>query len=192
MRLLFFILPIILTNCGLQKPAPVSFKGEEFYGRRDLESIYEYHLTKTKLKNTPKNEKIVVKIYSHGIKSSKFVIPIEGKVVSKFQSIDEMCKEGVKIISHGRTEVIASAPGKVIYVGRGLRWYGNLIVVEHSDQYVTVYSYLKNMNVNIGDKVKQRQIIGFAGKSSVHDKNPQICFSIRHNGKSIDPLLQLK
>lgn len=43
---LFFILSAILISCGLQKPAPVLLKGEEFYGKRDLEYTREYHLIK--------------------------------------------------------------------------------------------------------------------------------------------------
>lgn len=40
----FFMLSAILVSCGLQKPAPVLLKGEEFYGKRDLEYTREYHL----------------------------------------------------------------------------------------------------------------------------------------------------
>ncbi|MGL9726264.1 MAG: peptidoglycan DD-metalloendopeptidase family protein [Wolbachia sp.] len=68
------------------------------------------------------------------------------------------------------TNVIASAFGKVIYVGKGLRWYGNLIIVEHKDHYMIVYSYLKNIRVETSDKIKQGQVIGSASKSSTQDK----------------------
>ncbi|MGL9688647.1 MAG: murein hydrolase activator EnvC family protein [Wolbachia sp.] len=195
----FFILSAILISCGLQKPAPVLLKGEEFYGKRDLEYTREYHLIREDVDSSVKKENrkaVIDKVYRENNKAQnveidgvncKFVMPVKGTVISTASS-DEVCKDGVKIAAQGGTNVVASAPGKVIYVGKGLRWYGNLIIVEHKDNYVTVYSYLKNIHVEIGDKVKQGQVIGSAGKSSTQDKDPQMCFTIRHNGQAVDPL----
>ncbi|MDR2978154.1 MAG: M23 family metallopeptidase [Rickettsiales bacterium] len=195
----FFILSAILISCGLQKPAPVLLKGEEFYGKRDLEYTREYHLIREDVDSSIKKENrkaAIDKVYRDNNKAQnveingvncKFVMPVKGTVISTASS-DEVCKDGVKIAAQGGTNVVASAPGKVIYVGKGLRWYGNLIIVEHKDNYVTVYSYLKNIHVEIGDKVKQGQVIGSAGKSSTQDKDPQMCFTIRHNGQAVDPL----
>jgi len=195
----FFILSAILISCGLQKPASVLLKGEEFYGKRDLEYTREYRLIREDVDSSIRKENrkaVIDKVYRDNNKaqnveingvSSKFVMPVKGTIISTTSS-DEVCKDGVKIAAQGGTNVVASAPGKVIYVGKGLRWYGNLIIVEHKDNYVTVYSYLKNIHVEIGDKVKQGQVIGSAGKSSTQDKDPQMCFTIRHNGQAVDPL----
>ncbi|WCR58143.1 murein hydrolase activator EnvC family protein [Wolbachia endosymbiont of Ctenocephalides felis wCfeJ] len=193
----FFILLAILIGCGLQKPAPVLLKGEEFYGKRDLEYTREYNLIREDVHSSirKKSRKVVVnEVYNDGTQnleidkvSCNFVMPVKGTIISATSS-DEVCKDGVKIAAQGGTSVVASAPGKVIYVGKGLRWYGNLIIVEHEDNYMTVYSYLKNIHIKIGDKVKQGQVIGSAGKSSTQDKDPQMCFTIRHNGQVVDPL----
>ncbi|QKX01985.1 peptidoglycan DD-metalloendopeptidase family protein [Wolbachia endosymbiont of Cruorifilaria tuberocauda] len=193
---LFFILLVILVNCSLQKPAPVLLKGEEFYGKRDLEYTREYRLTRGDIDSSVKENKknIISRVYRNkndvqSIKASavncKFIMPIKGT----FASFDKACKDGVKIVAQNGTNVVASAPGKVIYVGKGLRWYGNLIIVEHKDNYMTIYSYLKNIYVEIGDKIQQSQIIGSAGKLGTQDKYPQMCFTIRHNGQAIDPLV---
>ncbi|QKX02118.1 murein hydrolase activator EnvC family protein [Wolbachia endosymbiont of Dirofilaria (Dirofilaria) immitis] len=191
-----FILQVILVSCSLQKPAPVLLKGEEFYGKRDLEYTREYHLIKKDTNSLIKkeNRKDIVnrthrnKNDTQNVKinrlNCKFMMPVKGTSVS----FDEACKDGIKITAQSGTSVVASAPGKIIYVGKGLRWYGNLIIVEHKDNYMTAYSYLKNINVKIGDKVKQGQVIGSAGKLSTQDKYPQICFIIRCNGQTIDPL----
>jgi len=188
---LFFILSAILISCGLQKPAPVLLKGEEFYGKRDLEYTREYHLIKENVDSSLRKESrkaFVDKVYNNNAQSMcKFVIPVKGAVTSS----DKICQDGIKITAQSGTKVIASAPGKVIYVGKGLRWYGNLIIVEHKDNYMTMYSYLKNIQVEIGDKVKQGQVIGSAGKSSTQDKDPQMCFTIRHNGQAVDPLVHI-
>ncbi|WP_253300082.1 murein hydrolase activator EnvC family protein [Wolbachia endosymbiont of Chironomus riparius] len=192
---LLFILLSVLVSCGLQKPSAVLFRGEDFYGNRDLENTREYHLIKDGVKE--KSKKITVKIYKNTPKtesaSHKFLMPIKGKITAKFKSdiSDEMCKNGIKISSDNGSDVIASASGKVIYVGKGLRWYGNLIIIEHKNNYVTVYSYLKTIQVEIGDKVRQGQVIGLAGKSSTQDKKPQICFTIRYNGQAVDPTLHM-
>lgn len=188
---LFFILSAIMMSCGLQKPAPVLLKGEEFYGKRDLEYTREYHLIKENVYSSLRKESrkaFVDKVYNNNAQSMcKFVIPVKGAVTSS----DKICQDGIKITAQSVTKVIASAPGKVIYVGKGLRWYGNLIIVEHKDNYMTMYSYLKNIQVEIGDKVKQGQVIGSAGKSSTQDKDPQMCFTIRHNGQAVDPLVHI-
>lgn len=190
---LLLTLLLVLVSCGLQKPAPILLKGEEFYGRRDLESMQEYHLIKDDVA-TKDLKKIIVKIYKNTqILNSKFIMPVEGEVIAKFKSslTDETCKDGTKLSSCNGSNVVASASGKVIYVGKGLRGYGNLIIMEHKDNYTTMYSYLKNIHVKIGDEMQQRQVIGSAGKSSTQDRNPQICFTMRHNGQTVDPLLYM-
>ncbi len=195
---LLFILQVTLVSCGLQKPSPVLFKGEEFYGKRDLEYTREYHLIKNDTDSTRKeNRKATInRIYrdkndAQNVKINesnyKFTMPVKGTTVFS----DKTCKDGVKIVAQSGTNVVASAPGKIIYVGKGLRWYGNLIIMEHNNNYITVYSYLKNIHVKIGDKVKQGQVIGSAGKSSTQDKDPQMCFTIRRNGQAIDPSLHM-
>ncbi len=195
---LLFILQVTLVSCGLQKPSPVLFKGEEFYGKRDLEYTREYHLIKNDTDSTRKeNRKATInRIYrdkndAQNVKINesnyKFTMPVKGTTVFS----DKTCKDGVKIVAQSGTNVVASAPGKIIYVGKGLRWYGNLIIREHKNNYITVYSYLKNIHVKIGDKVKQGQVIGSAGKSSTQDKDPQMCFTIRRNGQAIDPSLHM-
>ncbi len=195
---LLFILQVTLVSCGLQKPSPVLFKGEEFYGKRDLEYTREYHLIKNDTDSTRKeNRKATInRIYrdkndAQNVKINesnyKFTMPVKGTTVFS----DKTCKDGVKIVAQSGTNVVASAPGKIIYVGKGLRWYGTLIIKEHKNNYITVYSYLKNIHVKIGDKVKQGQVIGSAGKSSTQDKDPQMCFTIRRNGQAIDPSLHM-
>ncbi|WFW29954.1 MAG: M23 family metallopeptidase [Wolbachia endosymbiont of Menacanthus eurysternus] len=188
-------------GCNLQKPAPVLFKGEEFYGKRDLESIREYHLfrenidlsTKEKNRgstnnflNPNRNNSKMQNIEINEI-SYKFVMPIKGTIILTAPS-DEICSDGVRIIAQKETSVISSAHGKVIYVGEGIRWYGNLIIVEHKESYITMYSYLRKIYVKIGDEVKQGQVIGSAGKLGIQDKNLQMCFTIRHSGQIVDPL----
>ncbi|MDG7056471.1 MAG: M23 family metallopeptidase [Wolbachia endosymbiont of Meromenopon meropis] len=198
---LFFVISSILISCGgLQKSAPVLFKGEEFYGKRDLEYASEYHLLRENSDFSIKKENqkaLIDEIRQNNNKmqnfkinnvNCKFMIPVNKGTLIAAASSDEICKDGIKISAQNGTNVIASASGKVIYIGKGLRWYGNLIIVEHKDNYITVYSYLKGIYVAIGDNVKQGQVIGSAGKLSTEDKDPQMCFTIRHNGQAIDPL----
>ncbi len=171
---------VFLTGCGSQKPAHVLLKGEEFYGKRNLESIMEYHLVKENVDGR------LVKMHNNGTThTTGFIMPLNGEIL---KPRGETCKDGMRIVSHNGTNVVASASGKVIYVGRGLRWYGNMVVIEHQDNCTTVYSYLKSICVKIGDNVIQGQNIGSAGKSSTQDKDPQICFAIHHNGEVVDVL----
>ncbi len=150
----FLMLLAILIGCGLQKPAPVLLKGEEFYGKRDLEYTREYHLIREPSVQKESRKAIINRIYKDNNNTQnvgvncKFVMPVKGSATSS----DEMCKDGIKIAAQNGTNVVSSAPGKVIYVGKGLRWYGNLIIVEHKDNYMTVYSYLKTYMLKLAIK----------------------------------------
>lgn len=93
--------------------------------------------------------------------------------------------KGINIQSRPGTPIQAAAPGEVVYAGDGLRGYGQLIIVQHSEVYLSAYAYNRVMAVREGDKVTAGQRLGEVGGDAA---NPgRLYFEIRKQGEPIDP-----
>lgn len=94
---------------------------------------------------------------------------------------------GLDLANKRGTPILASERGIVIYTGKGFRGYGNLIVIEHNEEWATLYSHLHKIEVEEGQAVQQGQRIGQMGRtgraSGVH-----LHFEIRHNRQPVNPL----
>ncbi len=85
--------------------------------------------------------------------------------------------------------IIAAAPGEVVYSGSGLIAYGELIIIKHSDQFLSAYAHNRKRLVAEGQKVKAGTKIAEMGRN---DRNQVLLhFEIRVNGKPRDPLTYL-
>ncbi|MGN7678753.1 MAG: murein hydrolase activator EnvC family protein [Anaplasma sp.] len=123
-------------------------------------------------------------------KACAFDMPVaKGRIVHRQNRADgtPYCSSGVAILSDGAAEVKAAAGGKVMYVGKGLKWHGSLVILEHNRYTISLYSYLHDVHVTTGDKVKKGQVIATVARHG-GDGEYFFCFSIRHNGKPIDPI----
>ena len=85
--------------------------------------------------------------------------------------------------------VIASAPGKVVYSGSGLRGYGKLVIIKHNASYLSVYAHNSQILVKEGQSVAKGQKIAEMGDSD--SNRVALHFEIRRLGKPIDPLQYL-
>ncbi|MGE3297627.1 MAG: peptidoglycan DD-metalloendopeptidase family protein [Porticoccaceae bacterium] len=109
--------------------------------------------------------------------------PATGDVTRQYDSNGKF--KGVNIQSRPGTPIQAAAPGEVVYAGDGLRGYGQLIIVQHSDVYLSAYAYNRIMAVREGDKVAAGQRLGEVGGDAA---NPgRLYFEIRKQGEPIDP-----
>ena len=88
------------------------------------------------------------------------------------------------------TPVRAAADGDVVYSGSELDGFGNLLLIKHTDGFVTAYAHNDTMLVKKGDKVRQGQVIAKVGQSGAVS-SPQLHFEIRQNLKSVDPVALL-
>lgn len=114
-------------------------------------------------------------------------LPLLGKVIGKFgQVIDGQRVNGLKISAPVGTSVRAANDGIVIYAGNALANYGNIILIQHSANVVTVYAHNSKLLVKRGDKVKRGQIISLTGQTG-SVKVPQLYFEIRENAKAVNP-----
>jgi lipoprotein NlpD len=114
--------------------------------------------------------------------------PAQGSVVKNF-SVGRNVNKGIDIKA-ANADVISSRSGKVVYAGNKLKGYGNLIIVKHSNTYLSAYAHNKTLLVKEGDWVKQGQQIAKLG--STNSKYAVLHFEIRKQGKPVNPLQYLK
>jgi lipoprotein NlpD len=73
----------------------------------------------------------------------------------------------------------------VVYSGSGLRSYGNLIIIKHSENLLSAYAHNRDSLVRDGEEVSAGQLIAHMGEGA--PQKPVLYFEIRRNGKPIDP-----
>jgi lipoprotein YgeR len=124
-------------------------------------------------------------------KKLDFIWPVEGKISDFFEDAERIRHQGIDIPSPAGTPIRASNAGRVIYSDHTIRGYGNLIILRHSEQFVTVYAHNDVNLVGEGTWVEKGQIIGKVGQTG-NASGPHLHFEIRKNNKAVDPLLFLK
>jgi lipoprotein NlpD len=82
--------------------------------------------------------------------------------------------------------VRAACSGRVVYVGSGMRGYGNLIIIKHDDSFLSAYGHTREVTVHEGQEVLRGQ--GIAQMGVGPHQSPTLYFEIRLNGKPVDPL----
>jgi murein DD-endopeptidase MepM/ murein hydrolase activator NlpD len=120
-----------------------------------------------------------------------FIWPVEGKINDVFTEVENKKHQGIDISSPQGTPIKASNAGKVIYSNNGIKGYGNLIILRHSEEYVTVYAHNQVNLVEEGAWVEKGQIIGKVGQTG-RASGPHLHFEIRKNNKPLNPFLFLK
>jgi murein DD-endopeptidase MepM/ murein hydrolase activator NlpD len=122
---------------------------------------------------------------------SAFIWPVDGKIISKFgPAKDNLRNDGINIAAPVGAPVKASADGLVAYAGNELRGFGNMILLRHSNGWVTAYAHNSSLLVQKGDRVSQGQTIARVGSSGNVD-TPQLHFELRQGTKAVDPLKNL-
>jgi lipoprotein NlpD len=110
--------------------------------------------------------------------------PADGHVIGRFVANDAT-KQGVDIAGSGGQPVRAAADGVVVYSGAGLVGYGELIIVKHSESWLSAYGHNRKRLVNEGQNVRAGQQIAEMGSSGA--SREMLHFEIRYNGKPVDP-----
>lgn len=108
--------------------------------------------------------------------------PSTGTLISGY---DEVKSKGLKIAGKLGDPVYASADGRVVYAGSGLRGYGNLVILKHNETYLTAYAHNQTLLVKEDQTVRKGQRIADMGNSDA-DK-VMLHFEVRRNGKPVDP-----
>lgn len=108
--------------------------------------------------------------------------PSEGRIVATF---DEGKNKGVDIAGKLGQQVMAAGAGKVMYAGSGIRGYGNLVIVKHSNSLLSAYAHNRTIVVKEGQSVNKGEKIAEMGDSDAD--SVKLHFEIRQQGKPVDP-----
>ncbi len=111
--------------------------------------------------------------------------PTGGALIGKFSSNGSLNK-GIDIAGELGQPVLAASDGSVVYAGSGLRGYGELVIIKHSDTYVSAYGHNRKLLVREGQQVKVGQTIAEMGSTGTD--RVKLHFEIRRQGKPVDPL----
>ncbi|MBV8926180.1 MAG: LysM peptidoglycan-binding domain-containing M23 family metallopeptidase [Bradyrhizobium sp.] len=114
--------------------------------------------------------------------------PVRGKVITGYGAkTNGKSNDGINLAVPEGTPVKAAEDGVVAYSGNELKGYGNLILVRHSNGYVTAYAHASELLVKRGDTIKRGQVIAKSGQSG-EVGSPQLHFEIRKGSQPVDPL----
>ena len=111
-----------------------------------------------------------------------WIWPAQGKLIAGF---DEVKNKGFDIDGKVGDAIVASADGRVVYAGAGLRGYGNLIILKHNNTFLTAYAHNQTLLVKEDQTVKKGQKIAEMGNSDAD--RVKLHFEIRRQGRPVDP-----
>lgn len=109
-----------------------------------------------------------------------------GRVTESFAASG---RKGIDISGNMGDSVKAAAAGRVVYAGRGLRGYGNLLIIKHNANFISAYAHNRKLLVKENEVIKAGQTIAEVGNSDASE--PKLHFEIRYKGKPTDPLRYL-
>ncbi len=124
-------------------------------------------------------------------KELDFIWPVEGKVTHAFEGAENKRHLGIDIASPIGTPIKASNAGTVLYSNNAMKGYGNVVIIRHSEEYVTIYAHNQVNLVEEGAWAEKGQVIGKVGQTG-NATGPLLHFEIRKNNKPLNPLLFLK
>ena len=114
--------------------------------------------------------------------------PVRGKVITSYGAkTNGKANDGINLAVPEGTPVKAAEDGVVAYSGNELKGYGNLVLIRHSNGYVTAYAHASELLVKRGDTIKRGQVIAKSGQSG-EVGSPQLHFEIRKGSSPVDPL----
>ena len=120
--------------------------------------------------------------------SRGFVWPVHGQVISEYGSTGKgQHNDGINIAVPRGTPVVAADDGVVAYAGNELRGFGNLLLIRHSDGWMTAYAHNDTLLVKRGQSVRRGQEIATVGDSGGVSQ-PQLHFEVRQGTRAVDPM----
>ena len=118
----------------------------------------------------------------------KWIWPAQGRIELS-NSNGQTTQTGVDIYSNQGSEVVAAASGKVVYAGNALRGYGNLIIIKHTESFLSAYAHSDRILVSEREWVSAGQEIAKMGDTGT--TKVKLHFEIRFRGKAVEPMKYL-
>jgi len=114
--------------------------------------------------------------------------PTRGRIINNFGvRVNGATNDGIDLAVPEGTQIRAADDGVVAYAGNELKGYGNLVLVRHSNGYVTAYANASELLVKRNDQVRKGQVILKSGQTG-NATTPQLHFEIRKNSAPVDPM----
>jgi lipoprotein NlpD len=110
--------------------------------------------------------------------------PADGSLISRFQKGDAI--PGIEIAGKSGDPVRAAADGMVVYSGNGLVGYGELVIIKHSDSFLSAYGHNRKRLVKEGQRVSAGQQVAEMGSTGA--TRNELEFQIRRDGNPVNPL----
>jgi murein DD-endopeptidase MepM/ murein hydrolase activator NlpD len=118
---------------------------------------------------------------------NSFRWPVQGRIISAFGTKpDGGHNDGINVAVPTGTSVKAAENGVVAYAGNELKGYGNLVLIRHSNNWVSAYAHNEEILVQRGDQVRRGQVIAKAGNTG-QVSQPQLHFELRKGSRPVDP-----
>ena len=155
---------------------------------RTLDNVIKSLNTETDNTDHPDNASL------KGLESLKGLLnqPVRGKIVSHFGAYTDPkynvvnFRSGIDIEAERGEPIKSVVSGKIIYSG-WFKGYGNMIIIDHGENYYTVYAHLEENFKSKGDRVEAEEVIATAGDAGSLS-GPGLYFEVRHHGKPVDPV----
>ncbi len=122
--------------------------------------------------------------------TGRFIWPVKGTITSRFGIRGHRRHDGIDIAAPEGTPIVAAAAGKVLFAGNQGTGYGNLVIIHHEGDMITVYAHCSQILVAEGQRVRQGQEIATVG-STGRSTGPHLHFEIRKRTKPRNPLFFL-
>ena len=138
-------------------------------------------------KEEPQTTETVVKAAEPSGAMPSFRWPVRGRVIAGFGSKPNGAQnDGINLAVPQGTPIKAADDGVVAYAGNELKGYGNLVLIRHSNGYVSAYAHASELLVKRGDTIRRGQVIAHSGQTG-NVTSPQLHFEIRKGSTPVDP-----
>lgn len=170
---------LLLVDPGSQPSLQVR-NGNTATDRTQVETSRQPRTAQSTSKNISKAPTAAENLSSPGA----WMWPTPGPVMNSFL-VTDVERRGLNIKGQAKQPIKAIGDGRVVYSGNGLAGYGNLVIIKHSETYLSAYAHCQTRLVAEGDKVRKGQQIATMG---VKDNSARLYFEIRKNGKPVNPV----
>jgi murein DD-endopeptidase MepM/ murein hydrolase activator NlpD len=165
--------------------AAAALRGENTVG--SIASADSPHSARLASPVAPEGEQTAIKAAEPAGSLPSFRWPVRGRVIAGFgPKPNGLQNDGINLAVPEGTPVKAAEDGVIAYAGNELKGYGNLVLVRHSNGFVTAYAHASEIMVKRGDAVRRGQVIAKSGQTG-NVTSPQLHFEIRKGSTPVDP-----
>jgi murein DD-endopeptidase MepM/ murein hydrolase activator NlpD len=184
------VIPDVRVSAAPTPPAPVAPRAEAPAAAAagpNLATAESPHSARLAAPVAPSGEESAVKTAEPAGALPSFRWPVRGRIIAGFgPKPNGLQNDGINLAVPEGTPIKAAEDGVVAYAGNELKGYGNLVLVRHSNGFVTAYAHASEILVKRGDTVKRGQVIAKSGQTG-NVTAPQLHFEIRKGATPVDP-----